>query len=87
MCSLLLLPQNWNLAADPTDLEMRSFMLQHQLSEKEERILALEADITMWEQKCLEESTTSQFAMDTAATAAAQRYEMNYIAINPKTDI
>ncbi|KAJ8279439.1 hypothetical protein COCON_G00065050 [Conger conger] len=44
-----------------------------QLREKEERILALEADITKWEQKYLEESTMRQFAMDAAATAAAQR--------------
>ncbi|KAF6727922.1 Angiomotin-like 2a [Oryzias melastigma] len=46
---------------------------QQQLREKEERILALEADITKWEQKYLEESTMRQFAMDAAATAAAQR--------------
>ncbi|KAJ8375180.1 hypothetical protein SKAU_G00057600 [Synaphobranchus kaupii] len=47
--------------------------LQLQLREREERILALEADITKWEQKYLEESTMRQFAMDAAATAAAQR--------------
>ncbi|XP_030647395.1 angiomotin-like 2a [Chanos chanos] len=47
--------------------------LQQQLREREERILALEADITRWEQKYLEESTMRQFAMDAAATAAAQR--------------
>uniref|UniRef100_A0A8D2ZHW6 Angiomotin like 2a n=1 Tax=Scophthalmus maximus TaxID=52904 RepID=A0A8D2ZHW6_SCOMX len=44
-----------------------------QLREREERILALEADITKWEQKYLEESTMRQFAMDAAATAAAER--------------
>lgn len=49
--------------------------MQQQLREKEERILALEADITKWEQKYLEESTMRQFAMDAAATAAAQRYD------------
>ncbi|XP_075717312.1 angiomotin-like protein 2 [Rhinoderma darwinii] len=43
------------------------------LREKEERILALEADMTKWEQKYLEERTMRQFAMDAAATAAAQR--------------
>lgn len=47
--------------------------LQQRLREREERILALEADITRWEQKYLEESTMRQFAMDAAATAAAQR--------------
>ncbi|KAJ8256738.1 hypothetical protein COCON_G00188900 [Conger conger] len=43
------------------------------LGEKEERILALEADMTKWEQKYLEESAMRHFAMDAAATAAAQR--------------
>ncbi|KAK3560779.1 hypothetical protein QTP86_019472 [Hemibagrus guttatus] len=43
------------------------------LREREERILALEADMTRWEQKYLEEKTMMEFAMDTAATAAAQR--------------
>ncbi|KAG2463274.1 angiomotin-like 2a [Polypterus senegalus] len=47
--------------------------LLERLREKEERILALEADMTKWEQKYLEESTMRQFAMDAAATAAAQR--------------
>ncbi|KAM8874542.1 angiomotin-like 2a [Spinachia spinachia] len=59
-------------AADPRGPS--SSMLQQQLlREKEERVLALEADITKWEQKYLEESTMRQFAMDAAATAAAQR--------------
>lgn len=62
-----------NQAADPTASELSSSTLQQQLREKEERILALEADITKWEQKYLEESTMRQFAMDAAATAAAQR--------------
>uniref|UniRef100_A0A096M5D2 Angiomotin like 2a n=1 Tax=Poecilia formosa TaxID=48698 RepID=A0A096M5D2_POEFO len=53
--------------------ELSSSTLQQELREKEERILALEADITKWEQKYLEESTMRQFAMDAAATAAAQR--------------
>ncbi|XP_074070911.1 angiomotin-like protein 2 [Macrotis lagotis] len=47
--------------------------LSEQLREKEEKILALEADMTKWEQKYLEECTMKQFAMDAAATAAAQR--------------
>lgn len=56
-----------------TSTELSSSALRLQLREKEERILALEADITKWEQKYLEESTMRQFAMDAAATAAAQR--------------
>ncbi|XP_030630587.1 angiomotin-like 2b [Chanos chanos] len=47
--------------------------LQEHLREREERILALEADMTRWQQKYLEESTMREFAMDAAATAAAQR--------------
>ncbi|XP_029938377.1 angiomotin-like 2a [Salarias fasciatus] len=58
---------------DATSSEPSSSTLQQQFREKEERILALEADITKWEQKYLEESTMRQFAMDAAATAAAQR--------------
>ncbi|KAE8294418.1 Angiomotin-like 2a [Larimichthys crocea] len=65
--------QSQNQSADPTASELSSSTLQQQLREKEERILALEADITKWEQKYLEESTMRQFAMDAAATAAAQR--------------
>ncbi|XP_036837707.1 angiomotin-like 2a isoform X1 [Oncorhynchus mykiss] len=58
----------------PSDLSsMVSVQQQQQLAEREERILALEADITHWEQKYLEESTMRQFAMDAAAAAAAQR--------------
>ncbi|XP_035279538.1 angiomotin-like 2a [Anguilla anguilla] len=57
--------------ATPSELSTAS--LQESLREKEERILALEADMTRWEQKYLEESTMRQFAMDAAATAAAQR--------------
>ncbi|KAJ8389614.1 hypothetical protein AAFF_G00118510 [Aldrovandia affinis] len=53
--------------------EVSSASLRESLREKEERILALEADMTKWEQKYLEESTICQFAMDAAATAAAQR--------------
>ncbi|NXG79789.1 AMOL2 protein, partial [Baryphthengus martii] len=53
--------------------EMSAHTLSEQLREKEEKILALEADMTKWEQKYLEECTMRQFAMDAAATAAAQR--------------
>ncbi|XP_044217640.1 angiomotin-like 2a [Thunnus albacares] len=65
--------QSQNQATDPMASELSSSTLQQQLREREERILALEADITKWEQKYLEESTMRQFAMDAAATAAAQR--------------
>ncbi|XP_074525181.1 angiomotin-like 2a isoform X2 [Halichoeres trimaculatus] len=65
--------QSQNQAADSSASELSSSTLQQQLREKEERVLALEADITKWEQKYLEESTMRQFAMDAAATAAAQR--------------
>ncbi|XP_030583932.1 angiomotin-like 2a isoform X2 [Archocentrus centrarchus] len=65
--------QSQNQTADTTASEPNSSRLQQQMREKEERILALEADITKWEQKYLEESTMRQFAMDAAATAAAQR--------------
>ncbi|XP_071373675.1 angiomotin-like 2a isoform X2 [Centroberyx affinis] len=65
--------QSQNQAVDPLASELSSSTLQQQLREREERILALEADITKWEQKYLEESTMRQFAMDAAATAAAQR--------------
>ncbi|KAA8589752.1 hypothetical protein FQN60_013117 [Etheostoma spectabile] len=60
-------------AADPMTSGLSSTLQLQQLREKEERILALEADITKWEQKYLEESTMRQFAMDAAATAATQR--------------
>lgn len=53
--------------------ELSAHILSEQLREKEEKILALEADMTKWEQKYLEERTMRQFAMDAAATAAAQR--------------
>ncbi|CAM4593658.1 unnamed protein product [Leuciscus chuanchicus] len=47
--------------------------MQELLREKEECILSLEADKMRWEQKYLEEKTMREFAMDAAATAAAQR--------------
>ncbi|KAM8952397.1 angiomotin-like protein 2 isoform 1-T1 [Pelodytes ibericus] len=53
--------------------ELSASVLSEHLREKEEKILALEADMTKWEQKYLEERTMRQFAMDAAATAAAQR--------------
>ncbi|XP_068599509.1 angiomotin-like 2a [Brachionichthys hirsutus] len=66
--------QSRNQSANPPTSELSCSTTQQQLlREKEERVLALEADITKWEQKYLEESTMRQFAMDAAATAAAQR--------------
>ncbi|KAF7242054.1 Angiomotin [Varanus komodoensis] len=53
--------------------ECNATALMELLREKEERILALEADMTKWEQKYLEESVMRQFALDAAATVAAQR--------------
>lgn len=47
--------------------------LMELLREKEETILSLEADMIKWEQKYLEETAMRHFAMDAAATAAAQR--------------
>ncbi|XP_061606803.1 angiomotin isoform X3 [Phyllopteryx taeniolatus] len=47
--------------------------LMEHLREKEERILALEADMTKWEQKYLEESVMRQFALEAAASVASQR--------------
>uniref|UniRef100_UPI00358DDD10 angiomotin-like protein 1 n=1 Tax=Myxine glutinosa TaxID=7769 RepID=UPI00358DDD10 len=53
--------------------EQNASGLMELLREKEERILALEADMTRWEQKYLEENAMRYFAMDAAATAATQR--------------
>ncbi|XP_041055352.1 angiomotin-like protein 1 isoform X2 [Carcharodon carcharias] len=58
--------------------------LMELLREKEERILALEADMTKWEQKYLEERAMRHFAMDAAATAAAQR-DTNIINHSPNS--
>ncbi|XP_037544086.1 angiomotin isoform X2 [Nematolebias whitei] len=53
--------------------EYNATALMEHLREKEERILALEADMTKWEQKYLEESVMRQFALDVAASVATQR--------------
>ncbi|XP_054830093.1 angiomotin-like protein 1 isoform X2 [Eublepharis macularius] len=47
--------------------------LMELVREKEEKILALEADMTKWEQKYLEESTIRHFAMNAAATSATEK--------------
>ncbi|KAM4796678.1 angiomotin-like protein 1 [Rhinophrynus dorsalis] len=57
----------------PNSPEYNAPALMDMLRKKEETILALEADMTKWEQKYLEESAMRHFAMDAAATAAAQR--------------
>ncbi|XP_058857120.1 angiomotin-like isoform X2 [Acipenser ruthenus] len=53
--------------------EFNATVLMEHLREKEERILALEADMTKWEQKYLEESVMRQFTLDAAADATTQR--------------
>ena len=58
----------------PSVCESSASALLDLLREREERILGLEADMMRWEQKYLEESAMRQFAMEAAATAAAQRY-------------
>ncbi|XP_034971445.2 angiomotin-like protein 1 isoform X1 [Zootoca vivipara] len=47
--------------------------LMELVREKEERILALEADMTKWEQKYLEESAIRHFAMNAAAATATEK--------------
>nr|XP_056714579.1 angiomotin-like protein 1 [Euleptes europaea] len=47
--------------------------LMELVREKEEKILALEADMTKWEQKYLEESTIRHFAMNAVATSAPEK--------------
>ncbi|KFO70611.1 Angiomotin-like 2, partial [Cuculus canorus] len=69
----LLLQRQAGAAGGGETPELSAHTLSEQLREKEEKILALEADMTKWEQKYLEECTMRQFAMDAAATAAAQR--------------
>ncbi|XP_005886413.1 PREDICTED: angiomotin isoform X2 [Myotis brandtii] len=61
-------------SSQPTNVsEYNAAALMELLREKEERILALEADMTKWEQKYLEENVMRHFALDAAATVAAQR--------------
>ncbi|XP_048338943.1 angiomotin [Sphaerodactylus townsendi] len=70
----LRMQQRQGAASQPASIsECNATSLMELLREKEERILALEADMTKWEQKYLEESVMRQFALDAAATVAAQR--------------
>ncbi|XP_023375775.1 angiomotin isoform X2 [Pteropus vampyrus] len=69
----------------PTNVsEYNAVALMELLREKEERILALEADMTKWEQKYLEENVMRHFALDAAATVAAQR-DTTVISHSPNT--
>ncbi|KAL4844474.1 hypothetical protein H8958_013089 [Nasalis larvatus] len=69
----------------PTSVsEYNAAALMELLREKEERILALEADMTKWEQKYLEENVMRHFALDAAATVAAQR-DTTVISHSPNT--
>ncbi|XP_039622337.1 angiomotin isoform X1 [Polypterus senegalus] len=69
----LRLQQRQGTTQNSNNSEYNAAALMEHLREKEERILALEADMTKWEQKYLEESVMRQFALDAAATAATQR--------------
>ncbi|KAM7045192.1 angiomotin isoform 2-T3 [Molossus nigricans] len=71
--------------SQPTNIsEYNAAALMELLREKEERILALEADMTKWEQKYLEENVMRHFALDAAATVAAQR-DTTVISHSPNT--
>lgn len=71
--------------SQPTNVsEYNAAALMELLREKEERILALEADMTKWEQKYLEENVMRHFALDAAATVAAQR-DTTVISHSPNT--
>ncbi|XP_060038783.1 angiomotin isoform X2 [Erinaceus europaeus] len=71
--------------SQPTSVsEYNAATLMELLREKEERILALEADMTKWEQKYLEENVMRHFALDAAATVAAQR-DTTIISHSPNT--
>nr|XP_008525615.1 PREDICTED: angiomotin [Equus przewalskii] len=71
--------------SQPTNVsEYSAAALMELLREKEERILALEADMTKWEQKYLEENVMRHFALDAAATVAAQR-DTTVISHSPNT--
>ncbi|XP_012605042.1 angiomotin isoform X1 [Microcebus murinus] len=72
-------------SSQPTNVsEYNAAALMELLREKEERILALEADMTKWEQKYLEENVMRHFALDAAATVAAQR-DTTVISHSPNT--
>lgn len=66
--------QGFSQSSGAVPSEYNATALMEHLREKEERILALEADMTKWEQKYLEESVMRQFALDAAASVATQRY-------------
>uniref|UniRef100_A0A8C6VES1 Angiomotin like 1 n=1 Tax=Naja naja TaxID=35670 RepID=A0A8C6VES1_NAJNA len=70
--SLRLQQKQGNYQAAPVP-EYNVPALMELVREKDERILALEADMTKWEQKYLEESTIRHFAMNAAATASTEK--------------
>ncbi|XP_056297268.1 angiomotin isoform X3 [Pseudoliparis swirei] len=65
--------QGGTLSSGAVPSEYNATVLMEHLREKEEQILALEADMTKWEQKYLEESVMRQFALDSAASVATER--------------
>ncbi|KAM9451636.1 angiomotin isoform 2-T6 [Clarias gariepinus] len=69
----LRMQQRSGSSQNPSGPEYSTATLMEHLREKDERILALEADMTKWEQKYLEESVMRQFALDAAASVATQR--------------
>ncbi|XP_008106289.1 angiomotin-like protein 1 isoform X2 [Anolis carolinensis] len=70
--SLRLQQRQGNYQASPLP-EYNVPALMELVREKEERILALEADMTKWEQKYLEESAIRHFTMNAAATTATEK--------------
>lgn len=79
----LLLSQRHGGSQNTVGPEFSTAALMEHLREKEERILALEADMTKWEQKYLEESVMRQFALDAAASVATQRYSSLLLYTKP----
>ncbi|KAM3837587.1 angiomotin-like protein 1 isoform 2-T2 [Vipera latastei] len=81
--SLRLQQKQGNYQAAPVP-EYNVPALMELVREKDERILALEADMTKWEQKYLEESTIRHFAMNAATTAATEKIKNLYAKIIEK---
>ncbi|XP_039205012.1 angiomotin-like protein 1 isoform X2 [Crotalus tigris] len=75
--SLRLQQKQGNYQAAPVP-EYNVPALMELVREKDERILALEADMTKWEQKYLEESTIRHFAMSAAAATEKDTLATNH---------
>ncbi|XP_041358557.1 angiomotin-like isoform X2 [Gigantopelta aegis] len=59
----------WTKGSEQDDTDNVSVStLKHRLDEKDAKVLALEAEVARLEQKCLEESTMRQLAMDESAS-------------------